>query len=306
MNDAILSAFAKKHKFAGKGPLSVALFITQKARLGLPLNSAKLLTQGGGQIEGLGPAAVQAVLSKHGITRILSQEAGRTSRGSIGKMRTYVEFLNQHVNRADLDLVERFWVGRVREFFAGKPFKFRVDEALSVRAAIRDILQQAKDRQKEIKGARYEGTMLQHLVGAKLDLVLGLGKIEHHAASEADQADDRAGDFIIGDVAVHVTTSASESLIRKCAANLSVGLHPVIVTLPSKAAVADSIAETAGVQNRVDILDIEQFLAANLHERALFDSAKRRPKTLELISRYNALIDEFEADPSLKIELAKR
>ena len=306
MNKELLSAFARKHKFAGKGPLSVALFITQKARSGLPLNPDKLLTQGGGQIEGLGPATVQSVLNKHGIKRVLSQEAGRTSRGSIGNMRVYVEFLNQHARPADLDSVERFWVGCVQEFFAGKPFKFRVDEALSVRAAVRDILQQAKDRQKQIKGARHEGAMLQHLVGAKLDLILGPGKIEHHAASEADQAEDRAGDFIVGDVAIHVTTSASESLIRKCAANLGAGLHPVIVTLPVKTAVADSLAEAAGVQSRIDILDIEQFLAANLHERALFDSAQRRPKTLELISRYNALIDQFEADPSLRIDLAKR
>ena len=57
-------------------------------------------------------------------------------------------------------------------------------------------------------------------------------------------------------------------------------------------------AETAP---RIDVPDIEQFLAANLHERALFQSKKRGPKTEELISRYNAIIDANETDPSLKI-----
>lgn len=306
MNKQLLVEFAKANRFAGKGPLSVALFITQKARAGLPLNPEKLLAKSRGQIEGLGPSAVQAILSRHGIERVLSKEAGRTSRGSIAKMLDYTKFLNSYKGDIDLDLVELFWIGRVREFFAGKPFKLRVDGALSIRAAIRDVLQQAKLRQTEIVGSRFEGTMLQHLVGAKLDLVLQVGKIQHHSVSEADQADDRAGDFIVGDVAIHVTTNASESLLQKCVANLGAGLHPLIVTLPAKASVADSMAETAGVQDRIDILDIEQFLAANLHERALFNSKSRKPKMLELIEHYNALIDEFEADPSLRIEVASR
>jgi hypothetical protein len=43
----------------------------------------------------------------------------------------------------------------------------------------------------------YVGAILQHLVGAKLDVVLGNGKITHHGFSVADQPSERKGDFYI-------------------------------------------------------------------------------------------------------------
>lgn len=54
--------------------------VTQHARKGLPLNPDELLTEAGGQVLGLGRGAVQAVLNRHGITRVLAAEGGRTSR----------------------------------------------------------------------------------------------------------------------------------------------------------------------------------------------------------------------------------
>lgn len=296
-----LADFAKKNKFAGKGSLCVALVITQRARRGLPLNSKDLITSAKGQVEGLGKAAVQSILAKHGVNRVLAEEGGRTSRGSVGNMIKYVDFLNGLPKGVNLDLVEEFWVALVRGFFGGKPFKFRLDLSQSIRAAVKDLLAQARERQLSLVGSRYEGAMLQHLVGAKLDLVLGDGKVIHHSTSEADQADRRAGDFVVGDVAIHVTTNPGEALMRKCSDNLGTGLHPVIVTLPSRTVAADSLAEDASISTRIDVLDIEQFLAANLYERALFQSKNRGPRTEELITRYNALIDAHETDPSLKI-----
>lgn len=79
-----LRDFNKDRKFNRKGPLCVALVVTQHARkMGLPLDPDKLLTDAGGQVLGLGKGAVQAVLNRHGITRVLAAEGGRTSRGSI-------------------------------------------------------------------------------------------------------------------------------------------------------------------------------------------------------------------------------
>ena len=80
---AALARFTKENKFRGKGAICVALVVTQHARNSLPLDSKLLVTEGGGQVLGLGKGAVQAVLAKHGIDRILSAEGGRTSRGSL-------------------------------------------------------------------------------------------------------------------------------------------------------------------------------------------------------------------------------
>ena len=124
LNEA-LAAFSKEKKFARKGPLCVAIVMTQQAKAsGLPLDPANLLTEQGGQVLGLGKGAVQAVLNRHGITRVLAAEGGRTSRGSIGNMREYVSFLNKlaESGAVDLDVVEGFWIARVHEFFSAKPF----------------------------------------------------------------------------------------------------------------------------------------------------------------------------------------
>jgi hypothetical protein len=67
-----LQAFTKERQFNRKGPLSVALVVTEHARrMGLPLDAEQLLTERGGQVLGLGKSAVQAILHRHGIARVL-------------------------------------------------------------------------------------------------------------------------------------------------------------------------------------------------------------------------------------------
>lgn len=302
-----LFEFASSNSFLTKGPLSVALVVTQHARQGLPLDPDRLLTEGGGQVLGLGMGAVQAVLNRHGIDRILAREGGRTSRGSIGNMRVYVALLNElHAeNLADLDAIERFWVARVRAYFAGKPFKLRVDPSRGLRAAIREVIDQAQERQQATPGVYYAGAVLQHLVGAKLVCVLGEGAIEHHSFSTSDAQGQRAGDFLVGDVAIHVTTSPGEGVINRCRENLDDGLRPLIVTTARGVGVAEVLSENQGIGGRVDVFEVEQFLASNLYELGRFAQEGRRTALAELIERYNAVIEEIETDPSLKIELKR-
>jgi hypothetical protein len=160
-----LNDFTKERKFNRKGPLCVALVMTQQACVnGLPLDSAGLLTEGGGQVFGLGKSAVQSILHRHDISRVLASEGGRTSRGSIGNMREYVALLNQlHAEgRADLDAIEAFWIARVHEFFAAKPFRIRLDASRSLRTVVRDVLEQAEERQKTTPGVYYAGAVMQH------------------------------------------------------------------------------------------------------------------------------------------------
>src|SRR5258708_38271723 len=91
-----LEALCKKHpKFLRKGGLCVALVVTETAReRGLPMDAKMLRTEEGGQVAGLGRAAVQKILEAHKIAKVLAEEGGRTSRGSLGLMEAYVETLN--------------------------------------------------------------------------------------------------------------------------------------------------------------------------------------------------------------------
>ncbi|WP_114389920.1 DUF4928 family protein [Notoacmeibacter marinus] len=303
-----LAAFTKEKKFTRKGPLCVAIVITQQAKAaGLPLDPAKLLTEQGGQVLGLGKSAVQAVLSRHGIKRVLASEGGRTSRGSIGNMREYIGFLNNLADSGgvDLDTVEDFWITRVHEFFSAKPFKIKLDASRSLRVVVRDVLQQAEERQKNAPGVYYVGGVMQHIVGAKLDCALGAGQFEHNSFSTSDAQTGRAGDFFIGDVAIHVTTSPGEAVIERCRDNLNDGYRPVLVTMQRGLTVAEALSDNAGIADRVDVFEVEQFIALNLYELGKFAAEGRRVAVADLVNRYNEIVESVETDPGMKIELKK-
>ncbi len=297
-----LSTFAKEKRFSGKGPLSVALVVTQHAKeMGLPLDPEELVTAGGGQVLGSGRTAVQAVLKRHGIRRILAKEGGRTSRGSLGKMRDYVAFLNELEPGTSLDDVELFWVDQVRRFFAARPFRLNVDASKGVRAVVAGLIDQARKRENEASGVSYRGALLQHLVGATLSCLHT--EVSHNSYSTADAPKGRAGDFVLGDVVIHVTTSPGEALIGRCVENLEDGYRPIVVTLRDGVFVADGLARRRVIDERIDILDLQQFLAARVYEMGDFTSDGRRAALSSIIDQYNQIVDEVETDHSMKIRI---
>jgi len=303
--DFLEALAARQKKFLQKGGLCVGLVVTRTAQQeGLPLDALSLRTDEGGQVRGLGKAAVQSILAEFGITKTLAEEGGRTSRGSLGLMESYVEALNQtNKGRSLLDLskVMDWWIEKVRIHFSSEGPKFHFDTAKSVSANLAGILAQAHEIQKNSGGANYVGAMLQHLVGAKLDIVLGEGLIAHHGHSTADGPTGRNADFDINGVAVHVTTHPTEALIRKAADNLQSGLKPIIVTLADGVEGAHFLLKGTEWLDRIDIMDAAQFLTANIYEHSLFKVGECKSTIQAILERYNQIVQECETDPVLKI-----
>jgi len=304
-----LARLCQEHpKLLNKGGLCVALVVTRHAmEKGLPLKSESLRTEEGGQVIGLGKAAVQKILESHGIHKVLAEEGGRTSRGSLGLMKEYVDVLNtlHQQGKLDMQAVESWWIGKVRLHFAAEGPKLNFDPGKSLAANLGDLLTQTEELQKNSGGTNYVGAMLQHLVGAKLDLVLGTGKVRHHGFSVADHSTDRKGDFHIDSVAIHVTTNPNEALVRKCGDNLKNGLKPIIITTTEGVSVAAFHLREGQLNERTDVLDCSQFLTANLYEHSLFKVADCKVTLTNLLLRYNQIVDECETDPVLKINLGK-
>ena len=181
------------------------LVVTRYAREhGLPLKSETLVTEGKGQVIKLGKTEVQRILADYGITRVLAEEGGRTSRGSLGNMQKYVAFLNELNQKglADMASIEKWWIERVKKHFSAKGFILHYDPSKSLKFIVEDILEQAGKRQKTGQGTMYTGAVLQHMVGAKLSLVLSEQKIEHRGYSVADDPSNGVGDFEIDDVVI--------------------------------------------------------------------------------------------------------
>lgn len=302
-----LAALAREHDMLGKGFLGLALVITDKAQAeGLPLNPDAMMTAGGGQVKGAGGSRVQTILQQRGIGRRLSSEGGRTSRGTPAKMRALVAFLNERDAAGDLDLpaVMDFWIDRVRDYFAGQPFVLDLDPAQGVSGAIRALVAKVEARQRETPGATLVGTVVQHLIGAKLEVRLGKapGDIARHGASVNDAA-GRGGDLELGDTVIHVTTAPGQLLIEKCAANIKAGLRPMVITGRDRVVGAEGLIADNNMAGRVDVLDYEQFLAANVFEIGEFSADGRRRAIEMIVDRYNEIVDRVEHDPGLRIKV---
>lgn len=303
-----LAKFSSRSKIRGKGPLSVVLVLTRKLRdMSPPFNAESLLAPQKGQVAGLGKAAVQKILKDHGIDQVLAEEGGRTSRGSIQNMNDYIVFLNELTSRQNdpLDFIamERWWIARIKEFFESKPFRLRIDQSKSIRSIVADLIESAFTRQKKFPGVMVVGAVMQHLVGAKIQTALPNANVEHEGFSVADAPSGRKGDFLIGDTAIHVTTAPSEALIRKCCDNLAQSLRPLIITTSGGVGGALALAKNANVADRIDILEIEQFIATNVYEWTSFEDMKRAMTVSQLVNTYNHIIDTCETDHSLKITI---
>ncbi len=301
-----LEQFCKEKGIHGKGPLSVVLVLTRHAApRDIPLKPSDFLTKRGGQVAGLSGQNVQTILTDHGISRILSEEGGRTSRGSIDRMQAYVALLNQlHADGLlNFKTIEDWWIQRVKEHFAAKPLRLRMDATKSLRAIVAELIEAAFERQRECPGTMVAGAVMQHLVGAKLTVVLPHHPISHEGFSVADAPGKRKGDFIINDTVIHVTTAPAEALIRKCSDNLANNLRPLIITTESGVGGAKALAKNDQISDRIDILDIEQFVATNVYEWSAFTHANRQASVNDLINAYNRIVEDCETDHSLKIEI---
>ena len=292
-----------------KGALCVGLVVTREAiERGLPIDFSTLLTENRGQVRILGKAPVQKILVDHGIVRVLAEEGGRTNRGNMGLAERYLAFLNgARCSKEELVNIEEWWVERVRDFFAGKPLALKFDPSKSIRSIVRDLIEVAEKRQSQNRGGQIVGALLQHLVGAKLSLIVPQEMMaQMHGAYVADAVSDRDGDFSYGDAVIHVTSAPGEAVIRKCTKNIEDGFHPIIITTNKRVSVAEGLAESAGIANRLEVWDIEQFLSMNLNERGLFCQDGRKDMAVRLVEAYNKIIDTCETDPSLKIQIGMR
>jgi len=178
-----LKQFQAEHNAVTKGPLALLVQLTRTVQdQKFPLKPDNFLTENKGQVAGLGGGNLKKILKEHGITQTLAAEGGRTSRGNMGLMMKYIEFLNawNKIEAIDFKAVETFWAKQVQEYFRNQPFTFSADPSQTIGASLDELFEQARKRQKQNPGTQYLGTMLQHLVAAKLSIILPQKKFEIH------------------------------------------------------------------------------------------------------------------------------
>lgn len=219
--------------------------------------------------------------------------------------------LTRHAKRFGLPISEGEIAALEHEALCARPasamaptgrLTLRMSSSPAIREAVRSLVAQAPQRA-GAAGKSLVGALLYHLAGATLDCVLGTGAIEHSAFGTADPSGTRIGDYLIDDVAIHVTSSPSEALIKRCGQDLSNGIRPIVITLARHLPAAEVLADYFGVHERVEFFEIEQFVALSAHGLSRFGSSRRSLAIESIIARYNEIVAQVEPDPSLRIEL---
>lgn len=286
--------------------MNAGLIVSHMLADGIPITDERLYSEGKSQVRGLSGSTISKILEQHGETRIFTREGGRTSRGTIYLAAAFRDVLNsiQVYENEPVDVafvsyqLEAFFTQCVRlDYFDKQRIAVELDYNKPVASVINDILKAASDRSDKPTGA-----VLQHLIGAKLQLRFPDVKIGNDRANAADLHTGREGDFQVGTTAFHVTTAPMEKLISRCVENKRAGYRPVILTLESKVLAARQLADNFNMSELISVQAAETFIGNNIEEIAIYDGDKIREGLASLIRTYNVRINTIEIDKSLMID----
>ncbi len=290
--------------------MCAGLYLTEFLATAFPLTRS--IYAADSQVKGASGAKAKALLARHGENRKFTSEGGRTSRYTIRHAENLAEILNSAgvdqglatftaADRRKLAWCLQAWfVSRVQDdYFGRRQVSAEIDPNNSIRTTVANLLEAGRER-----GGTAAGAIAQHLVGAKLEIRFPEEQVNVESYTTADHQTGRAGDFQIGDTAIHVTMSPSEKLFReRCAHNLSQGYRTRVLVPDKLVAAAVGMAELAGLERQVAIQAIEDFVGTNIEEVAGFTKSQIRVNLLRLLERYNQRIQQAEPDLSLKIEI---
>lgn len=286
--------------------MNAGLIVSRMMADGMPITDERLYSDRKSQVRGLSGQAIAKILEQHGETRIFTREGGRTSRGTVFLAASIRNVLNntEISVRAPVDTVfvsyqlEAFFTKCVRlDYFDKQRITVDIDYTKPISSVVSDILRAAAERSDKPTGA-----VLQHLVGAKLQLRFPEEKIGSDRANAADMHTNREGDFQVGTTAFHVTTAPMEKLISRCVENKRAGYRPVILTLESKVQAARQMADNVGMSEQISVQSAEIFIGTNIEEISTYDGDRIREGLAKLIRTYNSRIEQIEIDKSLMID----
>lgn len=263
-------------------------------------------------VKGHTASKIRHILTKRGVViptaARASTESGRTSGATRPAAIELFQKLKPKV-LADIDagrdvaqLLEpciRRVIELLQKHFGREKIKIRFSPTQTVHSIVEQILQSSGNRQ---------GSVAQHLVGAKLSLRFPEIDIAHHHAFAGDVQTAREGDYVIGDRVFHVTVSPTGDHYRKCKANVDNGKRPYLL-------VSERYRETARIKiedeigrnssQKVVVESLQDFIGQNIDEISMGANAGSGDGIRKLIEKYNELVDQYDVDKSLMIEVVR-
>jgi len=288
-----------------RGDIAGGLVLLEHLRANFSLDIKAHKAEHSDQLRGATPSAVKEILQRFGENRPLSKEVGRTNRGLMKRL----EKLLSHIRVADLqnrseqerysalDVMQRFLVGRARDWLNSQKLRFDYLSDVSSRQLIGNILAEAHKRGKK-------GEVAEYLVGAKLALRFPDLNVRNASYSAADEQANEYGDFQISDTVFHVSISPNLGHYQKCEANINEGMRVYLLVPDEKLAnVRQVVIGNSELKNKVAVESIESFVSQNIEEISEFSGDKIPVGLLALFEKYHERLEQVELDLSLQIEI---
>jgi len=295
--------YVKANDGPAAGTIAASLVVLEQLQKDYDLSIEARVSAGGSQVKGASGRATAAVLRKFNEIRPFSKEGGRTNRLAVKELKLLLntlaslklEQLTEQDRNQVLISFQEYLVARVRDYHNRQKLEFIFDPKNSTWQTIHQLI---KDAQAENKG----GPVVQHLVGAKLELRFPSLIISNEPTSAADAPTNRQGDFRINDTIFHITVAPMPPVFEKCNQNLVQGLKAYLLVPDSKLAASREMAEQY-CQSLIAVESLESFISQNVEEISGFSNNILKSNVLRLIEIYNRRVDEVEIDKSLMIEL---
>ncbi|MBI4287528.1 MAG: DUF4928 family protein [Chloroflexi bacterium] len=283
-----------------RNTIAIGLVVLHHFRKQVPVSRDEVVSQGGevkGARSGLGN-----ILEAYGIPRTYLKEV-TTRQAHQDAQHLFEAFrwgaplaaLSKEDKDAILDDLVAVLVTEASRWLRRQNLKLPLDRRQAPSTWVQTIVQSAKSRS--------SGVVEQHLVGAKLERRFKDKQVPNHPAHAADKQTAREGDFSIRALVYHVTATPSRDVIQKCASNLTVGKHPILLVPGEQVYRAIALAQDEGIDAQVSVMSIENFVALNIIELATEEETDFFTVLQEIIEIYNRRLSEVETDLSLQIEL---
>jgi len=289
-----------RHKKISRNTVAMGIVVLDHLRRACPVSRNEIISQGGevsGARSGLGKILEAYSIPSSYLKEITTRQGHQDGQRLLNQFEWGKKLANlPDVEREELliELIER--LRRIAyDWFNRQHLKLNVDRYQAPASWIGLIVENAKGRS--------GGVVEQQLVGAKLTRRFKGISVPNHPAHAGDAQTERLGDFAISKVVYHVTAAPSRDVLRKCAENLTVGLHPILLTTREQENKARILAQDEEIDRKLTIISIEDFVALNIIELATEENKDFFGVLKEIVEIYNKRLSEVETDLSLKIEV---
>jgi len=284
-----------------RNTVAVGIVVLDHLRKKCPLTRGDVFSETGSEVKGA-RSGLHAILREYGIPETFLKEATtRQASHDAERLLDRLEF-GKTLGRTESETRDRALKAaievlrnRAYDWLKRQNLKISCDRQFSPSVWVHSILREAEGR----SGGRVE----QHLVGAKLQKRHPHKSVPNYPGHAGDLQTGRQADFDVDKISYHVTATPSRAVIQKCKTNAESNRHPVLVVPREKVPNARVLAEDEGIGNRLTILGLEDFMAANVIEISVEQGTDFFATLREIIEEYNRRVEEVETDLALKIEL---